>query len=344
MQLLTVNAYGAEMTEQQKLYACTQCNKISVEDKFCNCSPLPSQRLEINEKPSIGNEDVFDRIDRELQDIRNYQVKQDKLAFEDQKKINELLLNQHSMTRRIQLLEMHKEQVLALTKDNIMNNDKIKSLEDKVRKHEMTCPHDKVSSLDESCKFFSYETIKSIDRIDKLEDDKVIWKKCIDALENRHSAMQDQIKSLEEKITESHERGDYNRDYGLDLHGTQISILERLDKLEGSLKYCNNMCESNIDRLDKLESKEKAIMIQKNDSSSAIREIQIRLNKLESKEKIQFEHESQEDFTKRTHTDYPELTAEGLYDYARFTRNFGELKEKYDKAIKFIKSRPYSHI
>lgn len=73
----------------KKLYGCKRCNKVGYTDP-CACSGqvyalhLSQIKNADVEKPSIGNEDVFDRIDRELHQLRsqsiNHAVKEDELA------------------------------------------------------------------------------------------------------------------------------------------------------------------------------------------------------------------------------------------------------------------------
>ncbi len=59
---------------QKKLYGCRRCNKIGYTSP-CACSGDVYEFKtigvdDIKEKPSIGNENVFDRIDRELAELR----------------------------------------------------------------------------------------------------------------------------------------------------------------------------------------------------------------------------------------------------------------------------------
>jgi len=94
------------MTEQQKLYACLGCNQVLAKDMKCGCNIIPS--VFHTEKPSIGNDDVFDRIDRELTSVRN--------------DIGILFSNCTSYVR------VHD----SLHKMIIERDDKIKSLEDRI--------------------------------------------------------------------------------------------------------------------------------------------------------------------------------------------------------------------
>ncbi len=79
------------MTEQQKLYACRNCNKVGMQ-QLCDCGSIPPRlHLENEEKPSIGNDDVFDRIDRELTELRQQE--------------NHSHINQLYIQKRLGLLE-----------------------------------------------------------------------------------------------------------------------------------------------------------------------------------------------------------------------------------------------
>ena len=121
------------MTEQQKLYACLKCNKISTEIlclcggesfSFIEWTIKPDEKIKsLEEKPSIGNEDVFDKIDAELENIHHLIIKQSKWIFERDNKIE-------SLNNRIKSLEENKDFPLAmnqaLTDIDILRNKIIK--------------------------------------------------------------------------------------------------------------------------------------------------------------------------------------------------------------------------
>jgi len=91
----------------KKLYGCKRCNKIGYTDP-CICSGVVYEfkTIGVDEvKASIGNEDVFDRIDRELTSLRSYNAGITRV--------------QEELTNRIESLEKDLTSINSVFRDQI---------------------------------------------------------------------------------------------------------------------------------------------------------------------------------------------------------------------------------
>lgn len=159
----------------KQLYGCKRCNKIGYTDP-CLCSGgvyevnLTSRNLidnhvldteryfdvgDSNEKSSIGNDDVFDRIDRELSQLRaqsiNHAMREDYL--ED----------------KIKSLE---ERTILFDSNECAMNDKIKELEEAISciRARYNDRDNKIKSLEEFNKDFPLAMNQAVTEIDRLRN------------------------------------------------------------------------------------------------------------------------------------------------------------------------------
>lgn len=235
------------MIEQQKLYACKGCNKIGLEER-CRCGRADTDKLTLHtnalcEKPSIGNEDVFDRIDRELNQLRaqsiNSEIRVDKLqnkikSLEDRiyKAENYIPEGWSNYENRFRLLE-EKSESFSKAENEFINRSNY--LIDKVRKIEMTYPINKLKIIEDK--------IRSLEEITNrvMAEEKHQSKFIDELLINQHNIIRN-IQALEKE-------GHYIRESYADRDNEISALRDKLSEAIEMIAKLNN-------RIAKLESKD----------------------------------------------------------------------------------------